>query len=291
VIATNSSSSFNIASATAMSAAGSCVMPKLTGGGYTQSQSNVTFVTSYPHGLNVGQRAYFYFGADGTPANGVYAINTVPDAMHLSITVTNATRNTDDGQTIYPLAPPPVNRSGSVTIAESTYNMGYTDEGNSSSLAQSPLRSPTVFNFYYPSYRFPGALSAAGLTTPEFQVTSDTMVALEMNFLQGGILGNSANTNGLCSFTGGNGSIVLDLGPWMTTNNTSSNGVPGLIDSLNTLLLAGQLTGAAKSNIVRYVSNKTNFPYSTPPTDAQMRDRVKAVVHLMVTSPDFTIQK
>src|SRR5581483_8898163 len=198
---------------------------------------------------------------------------------------------TDDGETIFPLAGPGLNRSGSVSVAESTYNMGYTDQGGSSSLAQSPLRSPTVFNFYDPGYRFPGALSAAGLTTAEFQRTSDTMVAFEMNFIQGGILGNSANTNGLCSFTGGNGSIVLDLGPWMTPNNTSPAGAPGLVDSLNTLLVAGQLSSAAKSNIVNYVTNKTNFAYSSPPTDAQMRDRVKAVVHLIVTSPDFTIQK
>jgi hypothetical protein len=41
---------------------------------------------------------------------------------------------------------------------------------------------------------------------------------------------------------------------------------------------------------VTYVTS-TNFPYSTPPTASQQRDRVRATIHLMVTSPDFTIQK
>jgi hypothetical protein len=178
-----------------------------------------------------------------------------------------------------------------VTLQQGTWNLGYTDTGSSSSLLQSPLRSPTVFNFYFPNYEFPGALASAGLTTPEFQLTSDTGVALQMNFLEGGILNNTGNTNGLSSFTGGDGDIVLDIGPWMTTNYTASANVPALVDNLNTLLLAGQLSAAAKTNIVNYVTNTVNFPFSTPPTASQMRDRVRAVVHLIVSSPDFTIQK
>jgi hypothetical protein len=108
-----------------------------------------------------------------------------------------------------------------------------------------------------------------------------------MNFLQGGILGSTNNIGGLSSFNNNSGAIVLDLGPWMSTTTN----VPALVDSLNSLLLAGQLSAAAKSNIVNYVTNTVNFPFSTPPTQPQMRDRARAVVHLITTSPDFTIQK
>ena len=90
-------------------------------------------------------------------------------------------------------------------IQENTWNMSYTDTGTTASLSQSPLRSPTVFNFFYPGYEFPGALASAGLTTPEFQLTTDSGVAAQMNFIEGGILNNTGNTNGLSSFTGGNG--------------------------------------------------------------------------------------
>jgi hypothetical protein len=168
--------------------------------------------------------------------------------------------------------------------------MGYTDTGVTSSLSQSPLRSPTVFNFFYPGYEFPGALASAGLTTPEFQLTTASGVALQMNFAEGGILGNTGNTNGLSSFTGGNGSIVLDIAPWMTTNYTANSGIPALVNALDTSLLAGQLSPDAQTSIVNYVAS-TNFGYSSPPTQTQMRDRVRAVVHLITSSPDFLIQK
>jgi hypothetical protein len=39
------------------------------------------------------------------------------------------------------------------------------------------------------------------------------------------------------------------------------------------------------------VTNVVNFPYSTPPTAAQMRDRVRGTIHLILCSPDYTIQK
>ena len=169
--------------------------------------------------------------------------------------------------------------------------MNYTDNGGGSSLSQTPLRAPTVFNYFFPNYEFPGELAAAGLTTPEFQLTSDTTVALQMNFLTGGILNNAGNTAGLSSFTSGNGSVVLDIGPWMTPQYTSTAGLPALVDALNSLLVAGQLSANARTAIVNYAGNAQNFPYSSPPTPTQMRDRVRAVIHLLITSPDFTIQR
>ena len=110
-----------------------------------------------------------------------------------------------------------------------------------------------------------------------------------MNFIEGGILNNTGNTNGLSSFTGGNGSIVLNLAPWMATNYTANAGIPTLVSNLNTLLAAGQLSAAAQSNIVSYVTNPVN--YASPTNQTQMRDRVRAVVHLIVSSPDCIIQK
>ena len=226
------------------------------------------------------------------PANGQYQVRTIPDPNHFTIVVSNSTTTSQGDFNIFPLGPPVLNRSGNVTVQWSTWNMGATDSGGTFNLAQSPLSAPTVFNFFFPGYEFPGALAAAGLTTPEFQLTSDTGVALQMNFLEAGVLGgNGNNTNGLTSFNNASGAIVIDIGPWMGTNYTASANVPTLVDSLNSLLLAGQLSVAAKCNIVNYVTNTANFPFGTPPTPTQMRDRARAVVHLITVSPDFTIQK
>jgi len=104
-------------------------------------------------------------------------------------------------------------------------------------------------------------------------------------------LHSDEQSNGLSSFTGGNGSIVLNIGPWMTTNYTSNAGIPALVSNLNTLLAAGQLSAAAQAKIISYVGNSANFAYGSPPTQTQMRDRVRAVIHLIASSPDYLIQK
>jgi hypothetical protein len=269
---------------------GNCLMPKLSVGGYTQVGTAITISTTGPHGLAPGNSVFINF-TSGSAVTGTYTVVSVPDLTHFTVTAATSKNQDEDSLSIYPLVPPPIPRSGNVLVQQDTWNMGYTDSGGSSSLLQSPLRSPTVFNFYYPGYEFPGALASAGLTTPEFQLTSDSGVGMKMNFLEGGILGNTGNTNGFSSFTGGNGSIVLDIGPWMTTNYTANSGIPALVNELSATLLAGQLSPAAQTAIVNYVANTNNFAYGTPPTHTQMRDRVRAVLHLVATSPDFIIQK
>jgi uncharacterized protein (DUF1800 family) len=269
---------------------GGCLMPKLSAGGYTQVGTTITVSTGGPHGLAPGNDVFINF-TSGTAVTGTYTVDAVPDPTHFTITSPNSRNQAQDSLSIYPLVPPPMPRSGTVSVQEDTWNMGYTDSGGTSSLNQSPLRSPTVFNFYYPSFEFPGVLASAGLTTPEFQLTSATSVALKMNFIEEGILGNPNNTNGYTSFASGNGSIVVDIRPWMTTNYTEISGIPTLVNDLNTALLAGQLSPAAQTEIANYVANTNNFTYGSPPTDTQMRDRVRAVIHLIATSPDFMIQK
>ena len=290
VSATNTATQFLVATPDNATRSGNCLLPKFTASGFVQSGTNITVRCAGPHALTTNETIYIPPSALFIPP-GQYQVAGIPDATHFTIYTTNSTSQTQSGFNIYPLGPPPLARSGNVAVIWSTWNLGYTDTGSSASLLESPLRAPTVFNFYYPNYEFPGALAAAGLTTPEFQLTSDTGVALQMNFLEGGLLNNTSNTNGLSSFTGGNGGIVLDVGPWMTTNYTAAAGIPNLVSNLNTALLAGQLSAAAQTNIINYVTNTVNFPFSTPPTGTQMRDRVRAVVHLIVNSPDFTIQK
>jgi hypothetical protein len=128
------------------------------------------------------------------------------------------------------------------------------------------------------------------LTTPEFQLTSDTSVAAQLNFFQGGVLNYVGNTYGISSFINHNGAIGLDLGPWMTPGYTADAGIPGLVDALSSLLTGELLSPGPRSAIVNYVRS-ANFPLSAPPSASQMRDRVQAVVHLLLTSPEFTIQR
>lgn len=287
-----SSSVFTVTARDSSTRSGDCAFSKWTGGGFTQSGTNITFTIAGPHGLKTGRYAFIEFPNGGSVTNGTYRVISVPNPNRFTVAVFASASRTESDPTVFPLVPAPVKRSGSVTIHYNTWAMNYTDGGNSSSLSQTPLNSPTVFNYFFPDYKFQGILASAGLTTPEFQLTSDTSVILQMNFLTQGVFNNGANTNGLSSFIGGGGAIGMDVGPWMTPTATSNAGIPGLVDSLNMLLCAGQLSAAAKDVIVDYVANTSRFPYSTPmPTNTQMRDRVRAVVHLIVSSPEFAVQR
>jgi hypothetical protein len=291
IVSATNGNNFAVETASAFGTNGACLTTKLTGGGFTISRAtNLTVTTSLPHGLNPGNSVFMNFSTT-PPADGQYQVVAVPNPTNFTIVVPSTGNSSQDNQTVFPLIPPPLLRSGSVSVNYGNFNIGATDTGSSLSLAQTPLNSPTVFNFFFPDFKYPGPLATAGLTTPEFQLTSDTTVAFQMNFLQGGILGNTSNTNGLSSFNNGGGNIVLDISPWMTQAYTISGGLPGLVDALNSLLCGGQLSAAAKTQIVNYVSNSSNFPYNTPPTMGQIRDRVRAVVHLISNSPDYTVQR
>ncbi|HEX7654666.1 MAG TPA: DUF1800 family protein, partial [Verrucomicrobiae bacterium] len=273
---------------------GSCLLPRVSASGFVQTGTNVTVSCAAPHGLTTNQTLYIPTTANFLIA-GQYQVAGIPDATHFVYYQTNSVNQTQSGFNFYPLGPPPLTRSGTARVHWNTWNLGYTDSGSTYNLGQSPLNANTVFNFYFPDYSFPGTLAAAGLTTPEFQLTSDTSVALQMNYIEGGILTNSssinANTNGLSSFNNGSGAIVLDLGGWYSTNNITPAGIPNLISNLNTLLLAGQLSAAARTNIYNFVTNTAYLPLSAPPTPFQVRDHVRAVVHLITASPDYLIQK
>ena len=275
---------FTVATTDTAALSGNCLIPKLSAAGYTQTSTNIVISIFGTHGLSVGNSVYIHFSS-GTATNGTYQVTSVLDPSHFTITSGKSASQNQNSLTVYSLAPPPLVRSGTLTIQQGTWGMSYSD----SDLTQTPLRPPTVFNFFFPGFQFPGPLAAAGLTTPEFQLTSDSLVALQMNFLEAAFL-STGNTNGLTSFRN-NGSIRMDLGPWMTTAYTSNAGIPSLVNNLNTLLTGGQLSAGAQSTIINYIANTTNFPYSSTPTSSQMFNRVRGVVHLIIMSPDYTIQK
>ncbi|WP_345735174.1 DUF1800 family protein [Prosthecobacter algae] len=53
----------------------------------------------------------------------------------------------------------------------------------SSQLGQSPLRAPSVFNWFLPDYSVPGAMSEAGLVAPEMQIATETSIVARVNRL------------------------------------------------------------------------------------------------------------
>ncbi len=151
--------------------------------------------------------------------------------------------------------------------------LGQWNVGNMSSastrLGQSPLRSPSVFNFFRPGYVPPGTtLGTAALTAPEFQLTNESTVVGYANWMQT-VVGS------------GVGEVKGDYTPWASLATSPT----ALFDELNTLLAAGQLGVASRATITSAVGSMASA------TDANKLNRVYATVWLIMCSPEYLVQK
>jgi hypothetical protein len=396
---TNATFSFTIDPAAVSSSArtGAFMIQRFTPGSYTARASGlpypndrrVTMDTNFNHNLKVGDQVQLnYTAGNPLPADAVVTVESIED-LNTWTYLTNsdaatgfAANENNNGVYQFPLAPQPLVRSGTINSRSSTYNMGSTD----ADLDQSPLNAATVFNYFLPDFKNPGALASQGLTTPEFQTTAETSVVRQANFLYAGVFGSTTGSGTNSAFKNGNNSLALNFTPWMSVDATDvglgapasstlpwthNQNVDTLIDHLSTLLTAGQLSSQAKAIIRDLVSLKissiaatspctvttlgehgystgdsvvisgaTGGTYSTgtfnsnttsriitvtgpntftvngvnctvaptsvadahvspiqynqgttAPSSANIRDRLRAIIHLILASPDFTIQR
>ncbi len=136
-------------------------------------------------------------------------------------------------------------------------------------LGQSPLRSPSVFNFFRPGYTPPNtAMAAAGLVAPEFQITNEPSVAAYLNFMQNTI------ANG-----------IADVQADYSAELALAHDPPALVARLDLLLAAGQLSVATKSRIAAAVASITDT------SATGMANRVRAAIMLVMACPEYLVQK
>jgi hypothetical protein len=136
--------------------------------------------------------------------------------------------------------------------------------------AEAALYAPTVFNFFPPDYVQPGDIASLGLYAPEFAITTDTTVITSANKMRSATYQQPSGTNPDV--------LVLDLS---SLSALSSN--PGaLVDSLNNLLMNGEMSSAMRNIVVNAV---TQIPA------ANSLERAQTAVHLLVTAPEFVIEK
>lgn len=159
-------------------------------------------------------------------------------------------------------------RTFGATSPTGIWNVGNLSSA-STRLGQSPLRAPSVFNFFRPGYVPPGtAMGAAGLVAPELQITNETTVVGYANWMQ------SVVANGV-------GEVRADYTPWLALAAQPAD----LFDALNTLLAAGQLGAMSRATITQAVDS---MPAGT---EAQRIARVQAMVWLMLCAPEYLVQK
>ncbi len=135
-------------------------------------------------------------------------------------------------------------------------------------LGQSPLRSPSVFNFFRPGYVPPNsALGTLGITAPEFQITNESTVVGWANYAQTFVV-----------------SGVGELRPNYTAELALANDAAALVRRVALLLAADALPAATLDTITQAVAS------IAATSDAGRNNRVYAAVHLVLCAPDYLVQ-
>ena len=107
------------------------------------------------------------------------------------------------------------------------------------------------------------------MKSPEFEITTDTTVIAAANFLRTAIytgLGPSSDR------------ITLSL----TAEQMLASDPAGLVDHLNSLLMAGGMSSGTRNILINAV---TQIPSNNP------TERVRTAIYLVVNSPEFVVDK
>ena len=159
-------------------------------------------------------------------------------------------------------------RNAGLTSPTDLWNVGNLSDP-STRLGQSPMRSPSVFNFFRPGYVPPNsALGIGGVTAPEFQLCNESTVAGYLNYMQTVIA-----------------SGVGELKPNYSAELTLANDAPALVDKWALLLAGGGIS------VVTLNAIKTAVGSITASSDSARLNRIQATILLLMASPEYQIQK
>ncbi len=173
------------------------------------------------------------------------------------------------------------------------WRVGNTDNPGTS-LGQTPMRSPSVFNFYRPGYVAPGTGSAAGnLVAPEMQITHETTAAGWVNYMRDNVAAGVGQNNGTVN------GVVLnrrDVRPDFSAELALATDPVALVDRVAGKLTYGSAGSVLKTEISTAVAGLAIPALNSGGTnqaaiDTAKRTRVNAAVLLMLASPEFQVQK
>ena len=162
------------------------------------------------------------------------------------------------------------------------------------SLGQTPLRSPSVFNFYRPGYVPPGTFTAtAGLVAPEMQLVNETSVSAWVNYMRDNLSSGVGQYNGTVNGVVYNRrDLQRDWSPEIALAATPAD----LVKSVTDKLLYGLATDDLRTLISGAIAKITIPTLNAAGTnqvaiDSAKRARVNAAVLLTLASPEFLSQK
>lgn len=168
-------------------------------------------------------------------------------------------------------------RAFDATSASGRFLLGSLDDPLSQ-LGQTPMRSPSVFNFYRPGYVPPNtSIAAAGLVSPEMQITAETSVVGYLNFMRDAIPNGTGSSR--------------DIKPDYTNELALADTPDKLVDRVNLLLMGNQMSAVLRSQIIAAVSSVAISATNATSAATARKNRVCLAIFLAMASPEYIVQK
>ena len=151
-------------------------------------------------------------------------------------------------------------------------------------IGQTPMRSPTVFNYFRPGYVPPNTtIAAANLVAPEMQTTHESSVAGWTNRMRDAVPNGWGNNP--------QGANRRDVQPDYTAAIALADKPDQLVDHVSTLMMAGQMPATLRAQIINAVTSVAISTTNATAAETARKNRVYLAVYLTMASPEFIVQK
>lgn len=143
-------------------------------------------------------------------------------------------------------------------------------------MGQAPLSSPSVFNFFSPSYSPIGEPAQLGLAVPEMQLATDYQMPGTEGYFGAKIYEVFVGAPDLSPHE-----VAIDLADDMPYATRPAD----LIQRYNTLFLSGQMSTRMRGVLLHRLNG---MPAGT---DEERRVRIQEALYIIVNSPEYVVQK
>lgn len=159
---------------------------------------------------------------------------------------------------------------------------------------QAALYAPTVFNFFKPSFTPSGEMSTRGMVGPEFQIATDSIIAATNNTFTNYTLYGYLDLNAPCDPNDDFGDVMVNYAQDLSLA-ANGNGGPAdpsdrLVDAYNIRFMSGQMSPYMRDQLVNYLNTIDSSWWHPDGTNWRLL-RVQRALHLVLTSPEYMIQK
>ncbi|MBB4657788.1 DUF1800 domain-containing protein [Parvularcula dongshanensis] len=142
-------------------------------------------------------------------------------------------------------------------------------------LGQKPYAAPSVFGWFRPGYVAPGGWTAsAEMVAPEMQIVTASRVSNYIGFMAMAIKGDLWGTE--------------FFKPDFSEEMALVDDPAALVDHLDDLLTYGQLTDSTRERIIRALNE---IDITGAKKDLRQHDRINTAVLMMMTAPEYAVQR